>query len=87
MRGSEKMSNAEVHFDRRISKRRKRITEIDGILNFLNLEFPGERKKAYRQRDPIYLSQRCQVLDERRILSFNQHLDRINRAAIVKKKD
>lgn len=59
-----------------IHSRRVRLHEINVELSKLNIKFPGERKKPYGAKDPVFNQRREILLEKKRLLAPQQGTDR-----------
>lgn len=59
------MSSIELDLAPRVHRQRVEITNLNRQLRALNKQYPGERKKSFANRDPMYEAQRSGLLKER----------------------
>lgn len=59
------MSSIELDLAPSVHRQRVKITALNRQLRALNEQYPGQRKKPFANRDPMYEAQRSDLLDRK----------------------
>lgn len=75
VRDSERKNGRDISYKGRCRRAHGTIiTEHQQLLAALNIQFPGERKKPYEERDPQYNQMREEIMGRLDRLTANQRL-------------